>query len=61
MLAAHMDEIGLMVTGYEGSFLRFTRVGGVDLRTILGQEVMVHGRRELAGVDFEPPAARAQR
>ncbi len=55
MLAAHMDEIGLMVTGYEGSFLRFTRVGGVDLRTILGQEVTVHGRRELPGVISSRP------
>lgn len=55
MLAAHMDEIGLMVTGYEGSFLRFTRVGGVDLRTVLGQEVTVHGRRELTGVISSRP------
>jgi endoglucanase len=55
MLAAHMDEIGLMITGYEGSFLRFRRVGGVDLRTILGQEVTVHGRRDLAGVISSRP------
>lgn len=55
MLAAHMDEIGLMVTGYEGGFLRFTRVGGVDLRTVLGQEVTVHGRRELIGVTSSRP------
>lgn len=55
LLAAHMDEIGLMITGHEGAFLRFTRVGGVDLRTILGQEVTVHGRRELAGVVSSRP------
>ena len=50
MLAAHVDEIGLMVTGIEKGFLRFTCVGGVDLRTILGQEVIVHGARPLPGV-----------
>ncbi|MFH1086671.1 MAG: M42 family peptidase [Chloroflexota bacterium] len=50
MLAAHVDEIGLMVTGVEQGFLRFTRVGGVDVRTIVGQEVVVHGRRPLPGI-----------
>ncbi len=50
MLAGHMDEIGLMVTLVEGSFLRFTQVGGFDVRTLPGQEVVVHGRRRLAGV-----------
>ncbi len=50
MLAAHMDEIGLMVSGIEKGFLRVARVGGVDPRVLLAQEVMVHGRRELPGV-----------
>jgi putative aminopeptidase FrvX len=50
MLAAHMDEIGLMVTGLEKGFLRITRVGGTDRRVLLGLEVVVHGRRDLPGV-----------
>jgi endoglucanase len=50
MLASHMDEIGLMVTRIQGSFLSITEVGGVDQRLLLGQPVMVHGRRELPGV-----------
>jgi putative aminopeptidase FrvX len=50
MLAAHMDEIGLMVTGVEEGFLRITRVGGADRRVLLGLEVVVHGRRDLPGV-----------
>lgn len=50
MLAAHSDEIGLMVTGTKEGFVRFTTVGGIDLRTIVGQEVVVHGRRELPGI-----------
>lgn len=50
MLAAHMDEIGLMVTTLEKGFIRFTPVGGFDDRVLLGQEVTVHGRWPLPGV-----------
>jgi endoglucanase len=50
MLAAHMDEIGLVVTGVEKGFLRVTRVGGTDRRVLLGLEVVVHGQRDLPGV-----------
>ncbi len=55
MVAAHMDEIGLMVTDFDEGFLRFTTVGGVDTRTILGQEVTVHGRRPLPGIIASRP------
>lgn len=51
MLAAHIDEIGLMVNGIEeNGFIKFTNIGGIDPRTILGQEVIVHGRENLNGV-----------
>jgi len=50
MLAAHMDEIGLVVTGVEKGFLRVTRVGGTDRRVLLGLEVVVHGQRDLPGI-----------
>ncbi len=51
MLAAHMDEIGLMVSKIEeGGFLRISSVGGIDPRTLLNQEVLVHGRKDLPGV-----------
>jgi len=50
MLAAHMDEIGLRVTGVEKGFLRVSRVGGTDRRVLLGVEVIVHGQRDLPGV-----------
>ena len=50
MLAGHMDEIGLIVTMLDKGFLRFTQVGGYDVRTLPGQEVLVHGRRALPGV-----------
>ena len=51
MLAAHMDEIGLMVKEIDPrGFLRFTTVGGVDQRTLLSQEVIIHGRCPVLGV-----------
>ncbi len=50
MLAGHMDEIGLIVTQVEKGFLRFSTVGGFDLRVLLGQEVIVHGRKDLPGI-----------
>jgi tetrahedral aminopeptidase len=55
MLAAHMDEIGLMVSGREKGFLRFTNVGGFDARVLMGQGVIVHGKRELRGVVVSVP------
>ncbi|MEA4903098.1 M42 family metallopeptidase [Desulfitobacterium sp.] len=51
MLAAHMDEIGLMVKKIDPrGFLRFSAVGGVDQRTLLSQEVTIHGRQSILGV-----------
>lgn len=64
LFAAHMDEIALMVRqivayspGEEGAgdeqaqgFLRLSRVGGVDLRHLYGQQVVVHGQRNLPGI-----------
>ena len=68
LLAAHLDEIGLMVkqilpgpgeTGRSG-FLRTTRVGGVDVRHLYGQMVVVHGSagggQEIMGVVGSLPA-----
>jgi len=50
MAAAHMDEIGLIVTGIERGFLRIHALGGVDRRVLLGLEVRVHGRSDLPGI-----------
>ncbi len=51
MLAAHMDEIALMVKDIdEKGFLRITNIGGVDQRILLAQEVIVHGKEKLFGV-----------
>jgi putative aminopeptidase FrvX len=42
LVACHMDSIGLMVTGIQEGFLRFTDVGGVDPRILPGQKVWIH-------------------
>ena len=57
MVAAHMDEIGLMVTHIdEKGFIRFTNIGGVDPRILPGQEVEIHGKKKLFGViGAKPP------
>jgi putative aminopeptidase FrvX len=56
LLAAHMDEIGLMVTGIKDGFLRITEVGGIDPRILPGQEVIIHGKRDLRGIVVQPPS-----
>jgi len=50
LVAAHMDEVGFMLTGHEpdGS-LRFELVGGVEEHTLLGKPVLV-GPKRLPGI-----------
>lgn len=57
MVAAHMDEIGMMVTDItKEGFLRMTRVGGVNHHILPALEVIVHGEKELYGVvGMAPP------
>ncbi|MCK4314017.1 M42 family metallopeptidase, partial [Candidatus Bathyarchaeota archaeon] len=43
MLAAHMDEIGLLVkTVSKEGFLQFAKIGGIDDRILLAQKVIVY-------------------
>src|SRR5690606_25850065 len=55
MLAAHMDEVAFMVTGFgaEG-LLKFKPVGGVDPRVMLSQRVFV-GKERLPGAVVSKP------
>ena len=42
MLAAHMDEVGLIVTDItDDGYLRFDTVGGIDRRVLIGKRVFV--------------------
>ena len=50
LLDAHLDEIGLMVTGMEGGFLRFRAIGGVDPRMLPNREVWVLTQPPLPGI-----------
>ncbi|ACX72847.1 Cellulase [Methanocaldococcus vulcanius M7] len=58
MIAAHMDEIGLMVKYIDDNgFLKFTKIGGIYDPTILNQKVVVHGNKgDIIGVlGSKPP------
>jgi len=58
LLAAHMDAIGLMVSGFAGSLLRLAEIGGLDPRVLPGQLVTVHatadGYSEIPGTVTQP-------
>ncbi|MCM1296959.1 MAG: hypothetical protein NC311_15580, partial [Muribaculaceae bacterium] len=41
LLDAHLDEVGLIVTGIEDGYLRFRTIGGVDLRMLPDRELTV--------------------
>ncbi len=50
MVAAHMDEVGLMITGIDGNgSLRFSPVGGIDQRVLPGTRVVI-GKDKVPGV-----------
>ena len=56
MIAAHMDEIGFMVTHIDDKgFLRFHTLGGFDPKTLTAQRVIVHGKKDLIGVMGSKP------
>lgn len=42
MVAAHMDAIGMIVTGIQDGFIRFSSIGGIDPRVLPGQFVRIH-------------------
>ena len=58
MVSAHMDEIGMMVTAIcDNGFVKFTRIGGIDQRNMLAQEVTIHGRggKVYGVIGIKPP------
>ncbi|MCX8150032.1 MAG: M42 family metallopeptidase [Candidatus Bathyarchaeota archaeon] len=57
MLAAHMDEVGLMVKHItKEGFIKFTKMGGIDDRILLAQKVNVYTEKcTLPGVIGSKP------
>ena len=56
MIAAHMDEIGFIVTHInDKGFLQFHPLGGFDPKTLTSQRVIVHGKKNLVGVMGSKP------
>ncbi len=50
MLAAHMDEVGICITGFTSDgLLRFAFAGGVDRRVVIGKQVLI-GKKEIPGI-----------
>lgn len=56
MVAAHMDEIGFIVTHIdENGFVRFHTLGGFDPKTLTAQRVIIHGKEDVIGVMGSKP------
>ena len=57
MLAAHMDEVGLMIKNItKKGFLQFAKIGGIDDRILFAQKVIVHtDKGPLTGVMSSKP------
>ena len=50
MVSAHMDEVGLIVTGHtDGGFLKVNQAGGIDPRVLISKRVVV-GDDNIPGV-----------
>ena len=56
MIAAHMDEIGFIVTHVdEKGFVYFHTLGGFDPKTLTAQRVIIHGKKDVLGVMGSKP------
>lgn len=56
MLEAHLDEIGLIVTGVDDKgFLQVAKCGGVDPRSLQAQPVVVFGKQPVRGMICTTP------
>jgi len=50
LLAAHMDEVGLIISGIEDNgFLRFKTVGGIDTGVLIGKKIFI-GKNKIPGI-----------
>ena len=50
MVAAHMDEVGFIISGFtDQGYLKFKKVGGIDTRVLISKKVTV-GPQKIKGV-----------
>lgn len=55
MITAHMDEIGMMVTGIDGNgLIQFSSIGGIDARILPGLRVKVGEKRKPGVILWKP-------
>ena len=55
MLDAHMDEVGFIIVDEDGEGLyRFETVGGIDVRVLVGKQVLVGKERTPAVIGAKP-------
>ncbi len=50
LLDAHLDEVGLVVTGYDGPFLRVASIGGIDPRVLVDRQVELLTQPPVRGI-----------
>jgi putative aminopeptidase FrvX len=56
MVAAHMDEVGMMIVGHDGSGgLKFRTVGGILDQALAGKRVQVGSERVSGVIGIKPP------
>ena len=56
LIDAHLDEVGMLVSGIcEGGFLRVTNMGGIDVSILQAADVIIYGEQTLRGVISSTP------
>ncbi|MBQ8515398.1 MAG: M20/M25/M40 family metallo-hydrolase [Ruminococcus sp.] len=56
LLDAHLDQVGLIVTAItDEGFVRADHVGGIDMRLMPAQNLLLHGKKTIPGVAASVP------
>lgn len=55
LLDAHIDQIGMIVTNVEKSFVKVAAIGGIDARILAAMRVKIYGKQEVLGVFCSVP------